>query len=233
MINLLHVEFLKIKRICLWIPVVAAFFLLFMTGGFWYMNYREGPGGLFSAFSVMYFFLAIIFLLSATIIASIQASNEHENNMWNLLNALPVSKMKIYLNKVIVIYLLLLFEVLLIILGTSIIWMLVSDDPVPWDIVIKQPLYCFLASLAVINLQIWISIRFVNQSVPIGVGVFGSIASLFLARSNFEYFKYLPWSYPALSTPLIPDHFQWVIFGILTGGVLLILGTLHFTRLEW
>ncbi len=226
-------EFLKIRRFCILLPALAAIFLLFMTGGLWFLNYRGGPGGLFSAFSVMYFFLTLTLMLSTTILASIIAFNEHETKTWSLVCTLPISKIKIYISKFSIVSLLILFEVVLIVAGTSIIWMFIANEPIPWDIVIKQPLYCFFASIAFISIQTWLSTFFQNQSIPIGFGVLGSISSLFLARSDFSYFHYLPWSYPALSTPLIADHLQWVIMGITTGVVLLIIGSLHFNKLEW
>lgn len=233
MIKLLQMEWLKIRRFCLVFPVLASFFFLVMVGGLWYFNYREGPAGAFSVFSIQYFFLSMTVMLSITILASVMASTEHEAKGWRLLSTLPVAKQKIIISKFIFVFLLVAVEVLLIIAGTAGMWKLASQEQIPWDIMISQPVYCLLAAGAFMSIQVWLSSVFFNQSIPIGLGVTGSISSLFLARSNSDILRYLPWAYPALSSPLITDHLQWVVVGVALGVVLLLAGVQQFTRMEW
>lgn len=233
MIKLMRAEWMKMRGLCLLLPVLASTLLLGMSGGLWFMNYREGPGGMFSIFSVQYFFLSMTMMLSITILASVAASAEHEAAGWKLLCALPVSKPKMLVSKFIVVFLLAAMEALLIAAGTLVMWKLASNEPVPWDMLIKQPLYCLLAAAAFASIQVWLSAVCPNQSIPIGLGVVGSVSGLFLARSSWEVVHYLPWTYPALSTPLMPDHLPWVLAGSLLGGLLLMAGARHFAGMEW
>ncbi|GIQ70397.1 ABC transporter permease [Xylanibacillus composti] len=230
---LLQVEWLKMRRFCFIFPVLASLFHLLLVGGLWYFNFREGAGGEFSIFSVQYFFLSITLMFSITILASVVASTEHEAKGWKLLSALPVAKQNIIIAKLVVVFLLVALEVLLIITGTAVLWKLVSKEAIPWDILLKQPIYCLIAAGGFMNIQVWLSAVSSNQSIPVGLGVTGSISSLFLARSNLELLHYLPWTYPALSSPLVLDHQQWVVAGMVTGVVVWLVGVRHFTRIEW
>ncbi|WP_010271672.1 ABC transporter permease [Paenibacillus senegalensis] len=233
MIKLIQIEWLKMRRFCIVFPVMAAFFLLLMVGGLWFFNYREGDGGVFSIFAVQYFFLSLTLMLSITILASVTASTEHEAKGWKLLAALPAAKRNILIAKFIVVFLLMALEVLLIIAGTAVVWMLASNEAVPWDFMLRQQLYCLLAAGGFMAVQVWLSTVCSNQSIPVGFGVAGSISSLFLARSNTGMVHLLPWAYPSLSSPLIPDHRQWVVAGAVTGVIILLAGIRHFTRIEW
>lgn len=233
MMKLIQVEWLKLRRFCVVFPALAAFFLLTMVGGLWYFNYREGVGGVFSIFAVQYFFLSITLMLSITILASVTASTEHEAKGWKLLIALPAAKRNIMITKFIVVFLLVAFEVLLIIAGTAVMWKLASNETIPWDFMFQQPLYCLLAAGGFIAVQVWLSTAFSNQSISVGFGIAGSISSLFLARSNMGIMHVFPWAYPSLASPLIPDHKQWVVAGVVTGVFFLLAGVRHFTRIEW
>ncbi|CAH0122393.1 hypothetical protein PAE9249_04943 [Paenibacillus sp. CECT 9249] len=233
MIKLIRTEWMKLRTFCLVLPVIAAFLLLGVTSGFWYINFREAPGGVYSTMSVMYFFLSFTLMLSATLLSSVIASTEHETKGWNRVCSLPVGKSKIYISKWIVTCMLLLAEVLVIIAGTFVLWKLMFHEPAPLEILIKQPLYCFLAGFAFLSIQMWLSTVFANQSIAISAGTAGSMASLFLARSTFPVLQYMPWTYPALSTPLVPGHWHWIVAGLAVGVVLLAAGCWHFTRKDW
>ncbi|MCA1291492.1 ABC transporter permease [Paenibacillus sp. alder61] len=233
MIRLLRAEWMKLRTFCLVLPIAAAVLLLGVISAFWYMNFRETPGGAYATMSVMYFFLSFTLMLSVTLLTSVMASTEHETKVWNRICTIPVAKPKIYLSKWIVACLLLFIEVSLIIAGTIVLWKLLFHEPAPLEIIVKQPLYCFCAVLAFISIQTWLSTVFANQSIAIGAGAAGSMASLFLARSTFPVLHYMPWTYPALSTPLLPGHGRWVLAGLAVGVVLLAAGCWHFNRKEW
>lgn len=233
MIRLLQTEWFKLRKPGLLIPFAAAVMLTAMTGGLWYFNYREGPGGAFSIFAVQFFFLSITMMLSITIISSIAASVEHESGGWKHLCALPVSRIKIWASKFLIVYTLAALETALVIAGTVLLWKLAVPDAIPWDIVVRQPVYCLLSAAGFTAIQVWLSTVFSNQSIAIGAGVSGAVAGFFLARSQLEATHYLPWAYPTLATPLIPGHLTWIVLGAAIAVVVLATGALHFKRIEW
>ncbi|MEI0739539.1 hypothetical protein VQ056_27865 [Paenibacillus sp. JTLBN-2024] len=74
---------------------------------------------------------------------------------------------------------------------------------------------------------------FSNQALPLAIGIFGSISSLFLARSRSFIIHLLPWSYPALSSPLVPGHVQWIWISLGVGLLLSVSGAFMFARREF
>lgn len=181
----------------------------------------------------MYMFLSFVFLLGITLLASIMAGTEHETRAWKQLLAMPVPKGSIYLAKLVWIFLLQLCTVVITVVGMCVIWVLYTNEPIPWKIMILQPLFVCLSSVPMMAIQLWLSTVFANQALPLALGIFGSVSSLFLARSSSPVIHLLPWSYPALSSPLIPGHMQWIGISLGVGLMLSILGTLMFTRREF
>lgn len=230
---ILHAEGLKLKRLCRLIPFLQGAILLSMTALEWYLYFRQGPGGVYAGFAVMYLFLSFVFLLGITLLASMMAGTEHETRAWKQLLAMPVPKGSIYLAKFLWIFLLQLGTVVITIVGMSVIWVLYTSDPIPWKIMILQPLFVCLSSVPMIAIQLWLSTVFANQALPLALGIFGSVSSLFLARSSSPLIHLLPWSYPALSSPLIPGHMQWIGISLGAGLMLLLLGMLLFSRREF
>ncbi|MEK3731957.1 ABC transporter permease [Paenibacillus sp. FSL M8-0334] len=232
-LTLLHAEGLKLKRLCRLIPLIQGIILISMTALEWYLYFRQGPGGVYAGFAVMYMFLSFVFLLGITLLASIMAGTEHETRAWKQLLAMPVPKGSIYLAKLVWIFLLQLCTVVITVVGMCVIWVLYTNEPIPWKIMILQPLFVSLSSVPMMAIQLWLSTVFANQALPLALGIFGSVSSLFLARSSSPVIHLLPWSYPALSSPLIPGHMQWIGISLGVGLMLSILGTLMFTRREF
>lgn len=233
MLELMRAEGLKLKLLCRWMPVIQGIILISMTALEWYLYFRQGPGGIYAGFAVMYMFLSFVFLLGITLLASIMAGTEHETKAWKQLLAMPVPKASVYLAKLLWILVLQLCAAIITIMGMCLIWFLYSNEPIPWGIMILQPLFACLSTLPMMAIQLWLSTVFSNQALPLALGIFGSICSLFLARSNSFIIQILPWSYPALSSPLIPGHMQWIGISLGVGVMLSVLGALLFARREF
>ncbi|EHB50172.1 ABC transporter permease [Paenibacillus lactis] len=233
MLELMRAEGLKLKRLCRWIPGIQGMILISMTALEWYLYFRQGPGGIYAGFAVMYMFLSFVFLLGITLLASIMAGTEHETKAWKQLLAMPVPKGSVYLAKLAWIFILQLCAVIITIIGMCVVWILYSNEPIPWGMMILQPLFAWLSTLPMMAIQLWLSTLFSNQALPLALGIFGSISSLFLARSDSFMIKILPWSYPALSSPLIPGHMQWIAISIGIGMMVSVLGALLFARREY
>lgn len=232
-LRVIKAEGLKLKKICWWIPVIQGCVLTGMTAVEWYFYFRQGPGGVYAGFSVMYMFLSFVMLLGGTLLASIMAGTEHDTQTWKQLMAMPVPRSYIYLSKVVWIVILQLGTALITIAGMSLIWVLYTDNPIPWWIMLKQPINTSLATIPVLIIQLWLSTTVSNQSFPLAVGIFGSISSLFLSRTSILYLKILPWSYPALSSPFIKEHMGWLLLAISLGIILAIISSFQFTKHEF
>ncbi|KZS43282.1 ABC transporter permease [Paenibacillus glucanolyticus] len=225
-------EGIKMKRICWWLTVIQAVGLTLMTALEWYLYFRQGPDGVYAGFAVMYMFLSFVMLLGATILASIVSGTEHDTHMWKHLLSLPVPRSFVYLSKAVWLIVLQALTALFTVIGMTFIWLLYTSEPIPWDMMIKQPFYAFMAAMPALALQLWLSTRFANQALPIAIGVIGAIASLFLARADALWIKALPWAYPALSSPFIPNHLNWITAGLSVGTLFLAIGSVHFARRE-
>ncbi|GED15412.1 ABC transporter permease [Aneurinibacillus migulanus] len=230
--RLLLAEGMKLKRICLWLPLISAVILNVVTAVEWYLYFRQGPGGVYAGFSVMFLFLSFILLLSITLLTSIISSTEHDTGSWKQLCALPISRMYIYLSKTILVISLHFLTIVFILLGIVLLWIFYTSKPIPWGFMIKQLIYCYLASLPVLAIQQWLSTQFQNQAIPIAFGVMGAMSSLFLARTESNVVHMLPWAYAPLSTPLLDEHMQWVYMGVISGIALIIAGALRFAKSE-
>lgn len=225
-------EGMKLKRICWWLPVLQALILTFMTALEWYLYFRQGPDGIYTGFAVMWMFLSFVMLLGTTLLASIISGIEHDTRTWKHLLALPVPRSYVYLGKAVWIAVLQALTALLTIAAMTAIWLLYTSNPIPWGLMLKQPLFAFLAQLPVLAIQLWLSTRLANQAIPLTAGIFGSIASLFLARTEVPLLKALPWAYPALSSPFIPGHLIWLAVGLAVGTLILGLSAAYFARRE-
>ncbi|WP_348621969.1 ABC transporter permease [Paenibacillus polymyxa] len=232
-LRVIKAEGFKLKKICWWIPLIQGCVLTGMTAVEWYLYFRQGPGGVYAGFAVMFMFLSFVMLLGGTLLASIMAGTEHDTQTWKQLMAMPVPRSYIYLSKIVWIVILQLGTALITVAGMSLIWVLYTNEPIPWRIMLLQPINASLATLPVLAIQLWLSTLFTNQAFPLAFGIFGSIASLFLARTSILWIKILPWSYPALSSPLMKEHLIWVIVALSAGVIFTGLGTLQFTKHEF
>lgn len=223
-------EGMKIRGICWGLPVIQAVILLGMTAMQWYLQFRQGPGGVFAGFAVMFMFLSFVVLLGNTLLASIFAGVEHDTQSWKQMMTIPVPRHHFFAAKLFWVLTLQIMMIVLTITGTILIWLLYTNEPIPWGIMIMQPINAVLASVPILVIQLWLSVQFPNQSFPLAIGILGSIASLFLARSSVVWMHWLPWSYPVRSSPLVPGYMTWVVAGLCVGALLALLGCIQFSR---
>jgi lantibiotic transport system permease protein len=232
-VRALHTEFLKLKKICYIIPVLSSFIFIIFTCLEWYLYFRHDPMGVYSIFNVMYLFLSFIMVLSITLLTSIIASTEHEALGWKLIHSLSIPSSILYISKILLVILLMLGTCILIIAELSIVWVLYTDETLPFLFLTKQVFYCFFASFPILTIQLYISIRFYNQSFALVTGICGTIASLFLGRSTVEWIHYLPWSYPSLATPFFENGINWVLTGIGIGLLFLLFSIWRYKKIEF
>ena len=229
--NILKSDLLKIRRS--WIP-----FLLFL-GPFGViiiqvLSYHFRPGldakewgGLFLEVNRL---LLPTIALGITLLASIIAGTEHQANAWKQLLALPVSKIKVFISKYLWLFGLLLFCCLITSIGM--VWLgfyLDFEAPIPWAGIFKDTLYCLLAALPLMSIQLWLSMIMHNQAIPITVGIFsimfgGPMMPDWLPLT----YLYLVGSY--LTDQLFTEALIIAMLGIGVGFILLLLGSIDFAR---
>lgn len=176
--NIYKVELLKLKHskvlgIVMFLPL---FFVVLGFGNF--IRYRElftSKGQniwhqIFTQSSMFYgLFIVALFI---TILVAVLVRIENSGDNFKRILALPVKRSDIYLSKLLVtcgMVLLNLFIFTLLVIAAGIIAAPYSES-MPKEI-IYSPLLCFAASLPVISLQYYLTMKFENITVPLAVGV--------------------------------------------------------------
>lgn len=229
MIRVILAEGLKLKKICLFLPVIVSVIFISMTAVEWYLYFRTGPGGVYAALNIMYLFLSFTVFLETTLLSSFIASTEHEAMGWKWMGALPISRSKLFLAKAFWVIFLLLITSLFIVIGMITLWTLYTDLPFPTAFLVQQTGYSFLAGLPVVAIQLWLSIQWINQAYSLSIGILGSVASLFISRSPNPFLHYLPWAYPGRVTLFLPDHLDWLGMSIGIGIALIGIAAVAFS----
>ncbi|MBS7529145.1 ABC transporter permease [Hazenella sp. IB182353] len=231
--NLFKIEGMKLKRITWITPILSGLLLLIVTIGEWYLFFREGEGGVYASFNALYLFVSISFLLTGNLLITMVVGTEHESKGWKQFLAAPLSKSHLYMVKLAWVVALILVQGFVFIIGWALIWHVYTTDPLPFLFLLKQVFYCIIATLPVLIIQFYLSIAFENQAIPITIGVLGAIASLFLARSQVNWLHYLPWSYPGLVTPFLPNHIHWLQISLGISTILLLFTNWLFYNKNW
>lgn len=183
----------------------------------------------------IFILLPAALLLGITLIASLLAGMEFQQNNWKQLLALPIGKSRLYASKWIVLAAYLLFSTCFLIVGTFLLgWALGFETKTPWMLVVRAALFPYVAALPIMALQWWISVNARNQAGPITIGVVGVLLSMYILPEKLKYF--LIWSYPVLATPLQKSYAEPEIalsLGVIVSICFLIIGMLHFQRKEF
>lgn len=155
---------------------------------------------------------ATIFLLPMYVIlvTSLVVQIEYRNNTWKQVYASPRPLADIFFSRFIVIHSLILLCFILF-NGTIIITSYVANlfqkqytffsHPVPWKGMFLLITKIYFSVLAITSIQYWISLRFRNFIIPVGIGL-GLLITGFIIHS-WEHLYYYPYMYPAIS--FIPD----------------------------
>ncbi len=147
-------------------------------------------------------------------IALLVNSLEYNANTWKLIYAQPLSRFSVYFSKVTTFVMMLfitlmLFTTFTILVGISMRFVKPGlGFEVGYDYTLVYSLYLkiFLCTLAMAAIQFWISQRWKNMILSLGVGIAGVISSL-IVMQGWKYAKYHPYSYHVLTTQgLSPEN---------------------------
>ncbi|WP_040951993.1 ABC transporter permease [Gorillibacterium massiliense] len=228
--RLLAADFLKLKRTMVGVLVLLGpFGVVALTAVNFGLRYDylthlykdDLWGGLLSNIADL---CALALLLGNTLLTSMVAGIEHRANAWKQLLSLPVTRFHVFLSKFAVCVLLLVISSALLAVGT---WLLGGFLGFGWSApiqgILKISFYPMLASLAIAALQLWLSVVFKNQAIPLTAGIVGTIVGLY----SFKLPDWLLWKWPIMLNGV--DSPNWPVYaGITVGLLLLLISMVHF-----
>jgi len=205
-------EFLKSKRTAvIWITIVAAIFVPVID----FIICLERPDVMISKmqpdfWSPYLHFVwkntaAIIVPIYTMLIASLIVQIEYRNNTWKQVYASPRKFLDIFFSKLIVINALVflffvLFSLFFILSGMAVgvvnTAYHVSDNPIPFEAIAALAGRVYLGIIPVMAIQYWLSLRFKNFVIPLGVGIGLWISGVVLL--DWDKIVYYPYMYAPL-----------------------------------
>ncbi|WP_257349947.1 ABC transporter permease [Pseudalkalibacillus decolorationis] len=206
-INVLKMEFLKLKRSYVWLLMCVAPLLMVVFGAYNFVRYQDvflqGDAVPWQKLlgQIVTFYGLLLLPLSIAVMAVWLARIEHSENNWKHLFTLPLNLKAIYLAKTIIHILLVGISMLILYLGTIIAANIVNVGDIPLKAMAINSLICWATCLPILALQMLLSIRFSNIGIPVGISLAASITSVVI--TNSAYGKYYFWSLPSLT--LMPN----------------------------
>lgn len=211
--NSVIAEFFKIKRTpIIWIvlltgSIVGGFHMLdYNFGAPWNVNLDTNPWtrylNLSSGMLACFIFTPFIVLLISSIV-----NIEHKSNTWKYLYSLPLAKGDFHFSKLIVAITLMIITLLIFVAGLFTVAYILHLLHPEYEFNFHQPdlsrlisvlLRLLIAVSAIVGFQYWLSLKFKNYIIPMGIGIGLFIAGIIFSVSNTPYSMYFPFSYPFL-----------------------------------
>ncbi|SDH81650.1 ABC transporter permease [Winogradskyella thalassocola] len=245
-------EFIKLKRtFAFWLTIISAilFPILFFIAYFLKHETNTPEAGInpwekFMTIQIensIPFFIPMFIVLITSLIMQI----EHKSLGLKHLFALPVPKWSIYFGKLsIVIFAIIttyVYYYLAILLSGFLLGLIHPDlaflNFQPEHLkYINMLTISFVASLGIIGIQFWLSFRYKNFIVPLGLGMFLAIIGIIVSQAPQSI--YFPYSFSVLSVslgdkmPLILGVSSVTVFSVICFLVTSVLGYIHIKKLN-
>jgi len=204
-------EIIKTKRSAsFWLSILGAtvipliFFLAYILkpaeaySNTWGIHFLQG-------WQVFNAFLLPMFVI---LICSLIPQIEYKNSAWKQVFASPQTIGNIFFSK----YLTILIMILFLFFVFNILMVLSAVVPnlffrkytflsnsIDWMQLVRLNLKTFISLLAIISFQYWLSLRFRNFIVPIGIGLGLLVTSLILYQLRWEHIYKVPYAFPVLT----------------------------------
>lgn len=243
----LRVEFLKIRRtLALWMVVLAPGvvlllqFMMFLSRVDFFARNKEPLWDTLTRNIVtLWGLLMVPFFI--TLETALLAQMEHKENTWKDLFALPVPRWSIYSAKLVLVTAMLASASVVLFAGMAAMGTLLPllqprlsfPAPVPWSHFVRPLLMLFGASLWILTIHQWFSLRTRSFTAAAAFGMSAVVGSFLITQSQ-TYSRYYPWSYPL--RVVIPgggfnDQALWIA---LAGAACVALaGLIDFSRREY
>lgn len=199
--NVFKVELLKLRHSKI-LNIVMFLPLFFVILGFTnFLRYRElftekGQNVWSQVYtqSSMFYGLFLIALFITIIIAVLVRIENAEDNFKRILT-LPIKRSDLYIAKLVVVCGIVALNLIIFMLLTIFVGLIMapSNQSMPMEL-IYSPMLCIVASLPVIGIQYYLSMKFKNIAIPLGIGLAFSIPALLI--NNTKYWMLFPWAYP-------------------------------------
>ncbi len=195
-VELLKLKHSKILNIVMFVPLF--FVILGFTNFLRYKELFTSKGQnvwnqVYTQSSLFYGLFIIGLFITIVTAVLVRIENSGDNFKWML--TLPVEREQLYRAKLLVtcgiVFLnLVLFMILTILAGLIIA---PKNQSMPQEL-IYAPLLCSIASLPVIAVQYYLSMKYNNIAVPLGIGLVFSLPAVLI--DNTRYWMLFPWDYP-------------------------------------
>lgn len=246
----LSVEHLKLKRtLTIWMVLIAPFvvnlmyFLTYLDYGQTHHEYDPEAWLVFGR-SVLSMWTVLMLPLYITLQSALLGNNEHANQQWKHLFALPLPRWSYFAAKWTLLFELILFSSIFT-FGFTLVggWctqqiyptMGLTLDAIPWLLLLGMSAKAFLAAILMISIHTWISLHWHSIVISIGSGMVAVVCSLFVMRSDTWGALY-PWTLPfmtfALDKPADTPLMQIMLISLAGGLLIAILGAIEFTHRE-
>ncbi len=208
-IKCFRAELLKLRRtLTFWMVLLAPLVVQMLNFGMWAtrdMNaYNDNFTNLWTHyfFNLRTFWVILMLPLFIALESALLASVEHSSQQWRRLFTLPVPRGSVYAAKWAVGALVTLLASLMMVAETylgGITLDLISErypfmsTSLPWMELIGPMLLAWLLSLLMISIHTWISLRFHNFTVSVGIGMAAAIANIMLIESDEPWSLFFPW----------------------------------------
>lgn len=210
---LLRSEIIKLKRSPTW--YLLALVILLTTAGVFLGHLFDAhnmarlntdPWQRYFRASFAIFNLFIVVPYTVLLVTSV-VYVEQRANAWKYLYSQPYTRGRFYFTKWTGLVLLYLFSALVLLLGVVLSGHLLNVFRPEYEFTYYHPEYSFLiqemwhffvASLGLISWQYWLSLRFQNILVPLGVGVFGFVFGIIISVTGQKLALFLPYSLPMI-----------------------------------
>lgn len=163
-----------------------------------WQRYFRASLAIFNLFIVVPYLLLMV---SATVFI------EQRANAWKYLYTLPPSRGMFFFTKLALIALLYLFSLAMLVTGLVLSGYWLNFFRPEYEFIYYQPNllalaqnmgHFFIASLGLIAWQYWLSLRFKNILVPLGIGVFGFVLGIIMSVTGQKIALYLPYALPMI-----------------------------------
>jgi len=203
MFTLYQNEWLKLRRQFIWMIILfvpfigvclgtfsftASYDLLVDGGNEWYAFWTQ----------ITFFYGLFIYPILSGIFAAIICRNEHLHGGWKHQLSLPLSRTKVFLAKLFLVYsLLFLTQLILLLTALAVGLQVTAQTNPPLLFLIGAVTAGWVASFPLTIIQLWISINIRSFVVPLGINlffVFGSLAAMVMGIE-----KLYPWAHPSIA----------------------------------
>ncbi|RYZ59133.1 MAG: hypothetical protein EOO14_08790 [Chitinophagaceae bacterium] len=236
-------ELLKTKRTAsFWFSVIGAafiptiLFIALFTDGNAGKSLAADPWKKFFGMGwqiLSVFLLPMYIILVTTLITQI----EFKNNTWKQVFSSPQSLGTIYFSKAITIHLMILFCFLLfnfLMFFSAVLSAIINpqltflERPVDWAQLLQLNARIYLSLLGIAAIQYWLSLRFKNFIVPVGIGLALLISGIISLNLNWKHIAKHPYAFPAQTfdaiqkagRPVVENH-EWNSLGYFAVFVLI------------